>query len=134
MFPIALEMEVIEMDRPLRGDKSPIPRKLQKYLNETQLNALGAIEKFGWTVAFVRRPLYMPPTVFMVNRAGKRYGILLEDGTLDQDVEMDVREESASTQEPKPGKKAPKTRKKMSKANVRGKGKPTTKYPVKVRA
>ena len=98
------------MERPIRGEKSPIPRNLGKYLNEQQLNALDAIEKFGWALAFIRRPLYQQAKVFVANRVGKRLGILLEDGSLDQEAEMHIREEGPSNQalqqrEPKPRKK-----------------------------
>lgn len=120
------------MERPLRGEKSPIPRNLGKYLNEQQLNALDAIEKFGWAIAFIRRPLFQQAKVFVVNRVGKRFGILLEDGSLDQEGEMHIREEMPAEQAPQPRQSRP--RKKVSKSKATVNRKSSNKTPVRKRA
>ena len=82
------------MERYIRGDKSPVPKRLDKYLNKSQIDALELVAQFGWTIAFIRRPLFLPSTVVMVNETGNKFGVLLEDGSLDQEVDLVIRDQS----------------------------------------
>ena len=64
-----------------KGDK-PIPDNLKYYLNDAQRVALHKIEGFGWSLAYVRRPLFVDPVIVISNADGSKIGILEEDGRL----------------------------------------------------
>ncbi|GHB96517.1 hypothetical protein [Thermomonas carbonis] len=59
-------------------------RELRRQLNESQLDTLGQLERYGWELKFVRRPLFQPviPVLFDPDRHG--YAILEEDGSLNE--------------------------------------------------
>jgi hypothetical protein len=42
---------------------------------------LTAKEQFGWSVAFVRRPLFMQPEVVIISPDKTEYVLIAEDGT-----------------------------------------------------
>jgi len=74
-----------------KGDK-PIPDDIQSYLNEEQLSALEKIEGFGWTLRFIRRPLFQTPTAVVINSSGNSIGVLEEDGRLNIETDIVIRE------------------------------------------
>lgn len=84
------------MERYIRGDKKQVPVKLRKFLTDAQFNALDAVAQFGWSVAFVRRPPFQQPVVVMVNETGNKYGVLQEDGSLNQNPDITLRSENPS--------------------------------------
>lgn len=65
--------------------------RLRALLNEDQLMTLTELEQFGWTLKFVRRPMFQPsiPIVFDADR--KRYAVLEADGTLNEKPDFDIR-------------------------------------------
>jgi len=85
------------MERYIRGDKKEVPGKLRRYLSEAQFNALDAVAQFGWSVAFVRRPPFQQPVVVMVNETGNKYGVLQEDGSLNQNPDITLRADSGAS-------------------------------------
>ena len=74
-----------------KGDK-PVPDDLHEHLNYAQLSLLRTIEGFGWSLKFVRRPLFREPVVVVTNPEGSTIGILEEDGRLNLDPAVDTRE------------------------------------------
>lgn len=68
-----------------------VPDDIRSRLNELQNQTLARIEGFGWSVGFVRRPLFQDQVVVLFDSSGKQYAILNEDGTLDQASEIDIR-------------------------------------------
>lgn len=68
-----------------------VPDDIRSRLNELQNQTLARIEGFGWSVGFVRRPLFQDQVVVLFDPSGKQYAILNEDGTLDQVSEIDIR-------------------------------------------
>lgn len=64
---------------------------LRALLNEDQRMTLADLERFGWELKFVRRPLFKPsiPVVFDADR--RTYAVLESDGTLDQQPGFDIR-------------------------------------------
>lgn len=68
-----------------------VPDDIRSRLNELQNQTLARIEGFGWSVGFVRRPLFQDQVVVLFDPSGKQYAILNEDGTLDQASEIDIR-------------------------------------------
>ena len=66
----------------MRGTRSALPADVLYYLNDVQRIALHSLENFGWQLAFIRRPLFMPPLVVVKNDSQTRYAVLEEDGSV----------------------------------------------------
>lgn len=66
-------------------------RELRADLNAAQLETLGDLERFGWELKFVRRPMFQPsiPVVFDGDR--KTFAILEADGKLNEHPPFDIR-------------------------------------------
>lgn len=84
------------MDNERRKSQKPIPNDLKSALNEAQLIALPALERFGWELKFVRRPLFQDVLPVVFNADGTTVGVLEEDGRLNLDVDVQIRGEQAS--------------------------------------
>ena len=67
-------------------------RALRAELSEAQLDTLAELERYGWQLKFVRRPLFQPsiPVVFDGDR--KHYAVLEPDGTLNEHPAFTIRE------------------------------------------
>lgn len=65
--------------------------ELRSDLNDAQLGTLADLERFGWQLKFVRRPMFQPsvPVVFDPDR--KTYAVLETDGTLNQHPAFEIR-------------------------------------------
>ena len=74
-----------------RNDEPHTARELRNGLNEAQLEALASLERYGWQLKFIRRPLFQPsiPVVFDGDR--KSYAVLDADGTLNEHPPFDIR-------------------------------------------
>lgn len=68
-----------------------VPDDIRSRLNELQHQTLSRVEGFGWSVGFVRRPLFQDQVVVLFDAAGKEYAILNEDGSLDRKTDINVR-------------------------------------------
>ncbi len=66
----------------LRGTRAPLPMDVEYYLNDVQRIALHSLENFGWQLAFIRRPLFVPPMVVVRNDDQNKFALLEEDGAL----------------------------------------------------
>ncbi len=66
--------------------------RLRAGLSPAQLNALGTLEHFGWTLRFVRRPMFRDPVPVVFHRDGKRFVVLRADGTLDETPDLVIRD------------------------------------------
>lgn len=66
-------------------------RELRSDLNAAQLETLADLERFGWQLKFVRRPIFQPsiPVVFDSDR--KTYAVLGADGRLNEHPPFDIR-------------------------------------------
>jgi hypothetical protein len=60
-------------------------------LNPAQLASLADLERFGWELKFIRRPLFQEsvPVVFDPDR--KHFAVLTAEGTLDEHPGFDIR-------------------------------------------
>ncbi len=81
------------VERERRKSEPRTTRELRAELNAAQRQTLGELERFGWQLKFVRRPLFEPsvPVVFDGDR--KRYGVLEPDGTLNEHPGFSIRED-----------------------------------------
>ena len=57
---------------------------LRAGLMPSQLKALDTLEQFGWSLRFVRRPMFLDPIPVVFDRHGTRYAVLEADGTLNE--------------------------------------------------
>ncbi len=60
-------------------------------LNAVQIEMLSGLERFGWELKFVRRPLFQEPLPVVFDGDRKRYALLKPDGTLDENPGFDLR-------------------------------------------
>ncbi|MDQ3038843.1 MAG: hypothetical protein M3Q51_02750, partial [Pseudomonadota bacterium] len=67
-----------------RAEAERPKRTLRSDLNAAQQETLNDLERFGWELKFVRRPMFQPsiPVVFDGDR--KTFAILEVDGTLNE--------------------------------------------------
>ena len=79
------------MHKERRGGMAPIPEKLEEVLNDAQLLSLNKLEGFGWSLEFVRRPLFQEVVPVLFHPDTKKYGILSDDGTLNAQPEIQLR-------------------------------------------
>lgn len=66
--------------------------QLRAGLTPAQLKALGTLEHFGWTLRFVRRPMFLDPIPVLFQRDGKRFVVLEADGTLNENSGLVIRD------------------------------------------
>ena len=66
----------------LRGSRASLPSDVIYYLNEVQRIALQSLENFGWQLAFIRRPLFVPPMIVVKNCEQSKFAVLEEDGSV----------------------------------------------------
>lgn len=74
-----------------RKDPERTRRELRTELNDAQRDTLAEIERYGWEIDFVRRPIFQPsiPVVFDGDR--KTHAVLEADGTLNEHPPFDIR-------------------------------------------
>ncbi len=76
-----------------RKDTQRSTRELRAELNEAQRDTLAELERYGWQLKFIRRPIFQPsiPVVFDGDR--KTFAILEADGTLNERPPFDIRQD-----------------------------------------
>jgi hypothetical protein len=80
------------MTQPERRRAQPSStRELRAELNDAQRETLAELERFGWQLKFIRRPIFQPsiPVVFDGDR--KSYAVLEADGRLNEHPPFDIR-------------------------------------------
>ena len=81
------------MDNRERRTTSPrASHELRSELNHAQLETLADLERFGWQLKVVRRPIFKPsiPVVFDADR--KTYAVLEADGSLNENPLFEIRD------------------------------------------
>ena len=76
-----------------RKDEKPVPDHLGSYLSADQMAILHKIEGFGWELKYVRRPVFQDTVVIVLSADGKSIGVLEEDGRLNMESDIQLREE-----------------------------------------
>ena len=79
------------MDRERRKQEEEARAKLRTELNQDQLMTLSELERFGWELKFIRRPIFAEiiPVVFDPDR--NSYAVIRSDGTLDENPDFKIR-------------------------------------------
>ena len=80
------------MDKDKRKGLKPIPKNIKEHMNEEQLLKLSSINKFGWEIKYIRRPLFQDPVIVVINAEGGSIGILEQDGRLNLESSIQLRE------------------------------------------
>jgi hypothetical protein len=80
-----------ESPRERRIDQKAVPDDIKALLTTEQLLTVARLEGFGWSIKFVRRPLFQDHTVVLFDPSGKRYAILENDGALDTTTDIQIR-------------------------------------------
>ena len=68
-----------------------IPEDIKARMTEMQRHTLANLEGFGWSIKFVRRPLFQEQVIVLVDPSGEQYAVLTEDGDVDRDVTLTIR-------------------------------------------
>lgn len=74
-----------------RKTDAKVPVVLKRELNADQRLALVELEKFGWELKFIRRPMFQQPIPIVFDSDRKNYAVLNSDGTLDENPGFDIR-------------------------------------------
>ncbi len=74
-----------------RGEGNQLPERVNEVLNETQLLTLRRMERFGWTLAFIRRPLFQDAVPVLSHPDTDLLGRLEDDGTLNTQSDIEFR-------------------------------------------
>ena len=80
------------MDNERRKGMNTVPENLEELLNEAQLNTLRSIERFGWQLHFIRRPLFQDVVPVLISREGNKYAVLEANGSINERVDLDIRD------------------------------------------
>ena len=71
-----------------------IPDNVEDYLNLFQQDVLGEIKENGWSLKFVRRTSGEQLTIVLENIVGHEIAVLEEDGEINYESGIMIREES----------------------------------------
>ncbi len=80
------------MNNDKRKGEKPIPNNVKDHLNDAQQAELQTIQGFGWNLKFIRRPLFQERVVVVTNPDGSSIGILEEDGRLNLEPNIVIRD------------------------------------------
>ncbi len=69
-------------DADKRGQQPEVPFGYEALLTEEQRHRIDVCRNFGWELHFIRRPLFMTPTVVMVDADSGRTWQIQDDGEL----------------------------------------------------
>lgn len=81
------------MEKDKRTGEKPVPDDFEVELSHPQLLALRQIERFGWTLKFVRRPLFQEQVAVVFSAEGNKIGLLEKDGRVNLEPDIEVREQ-----------------------------------------
>ena len=80
------------MDNEKRHGDDPIPKNIEDWLTQDQLDALNQISNFGWELKFVRRPAFQDPIAVVYRADGNKIGVLQKDGKIDMSPDITIRD------------------------------------------
>jgi hypothetical protein len=72
----------------------PVPEDVDGLLNLEQLHTLRKIEKFGWRVYFVRRPLFQKSVTAIISPKGDKVAVLEYDGRINLLPDSEIRKDA----------------------------------------
>jgi hypothetical protein len=89
-YPVRVIAPVRDAERRGAGDADL--RALRRGLTAQQLQTLDTMSHFGWTLCFVRRPMFQPPVPVAFDRNRERFVVVEADGSIDDTPELRIRD------------------------------------------
>jgi hypothetical protein len=80
------------MDKERREESQQSRELMTQELNDAQRAAIHQLEGFGWSLSFVRRPLFEEVIPVLRDPDSDRYAVLEKDGTLNENHDLIVRQ------------------------------------------
>jgi hypothetical protein len=80
------------MDKDRRVESEQSRRLMLQELNDAQKAATHQLERFGWSLCFVRRPLFKDVIPVLKDPDNDRYAVLEKEGALNEDHGLSIRE------------------------------------------
>jgi hypothetical protein len=74
-----------------RKGAAPPVHALERQLNEAQLCTLRELERFGLSLAFVRRPIFQPAVGVVRDAAARSFVVIEPDGSVNDKAPLDIR-------------------------------------------
>lgn len=74
-----------------RSQRVPDAGEMRRDLTAQQLRTLDTMSNFGWTLCFVRRPMFQPPMPVVFDCNLERYIVVEADGTIDDAPGLRIR-------------------------------------------
>lgn len=74
-----------------RKTEKELSISLKRELNEIQRLTLSEIERFGWELKFIRRPLFQPSIAVVFDSDRKCFAVLEADGSLNENPGITIR-------------------------------------------
>jgi hypothetical protein len=75
------------------------PEKMRTQLNEAQRQALAELELLGWSLKFVRMPMFQDPVPVVISKNSGQIGLLDPDGKIVIDMNHDLRGDNSEPDE-----------------------------------
>ena len=79
-------------DKERRNAEKAYAMALKRELNEAQRTTLGELERFGWELKYIRRPLFQPSIPIIFDGDRKTFAVLEPDGTLNEHPPFKIRD------------------------------------------
>ena len=79
-------------DRERRKSEHELISALKRELNDDQRDTLSQLERFGWMLKFVRRPMFQDPVGVIMNPDTHTFAVIEPDGKLNEKAALLVRE------------------------------------------
>lgn len=80
------------VDKERRHNHALAQSALRNDLNDAQRLQLASLERFGWELRFVRRPLFLTPIPVVFDGDRKKFAVLEPDGSLNENPPFKIRE------------------------------------------
>jgi len=74
-----------------RKGAAPPAHALERQLNEAQRYTLRELERFGLSLAFVRRPMFQPAIGVVRDATARSYLLIEPDGSVNDKAPLDIR-------------------------------------------
>ena len=68
-----------------------IPNDIKSQMTGLQQGTLARLEGFGWSIKFVRRPLFQEMMIVLVDPSGADHAVLRDDGSIDRNIDFTLR-------------------------------------------
>lgn len=79
------------MDDKRHNTEKELAIALKRLLNDEQRDTLSSLERFGWELKFIRRPLFQQSIAVVFDSDRKRFAILEPDGSLNENPDLVIR-------------------------------------------